>query len=189
MIISIKQADRVVVGYTVSDLVPLATVADCIDPENISIKFAPSGHMIAFVRSGRSADLFLYDEQFENMPITPQAIAKDTIAYIKRKLKQNNQPLGKHGDWDNMLIICDSQHIYTVNTQFDFREEGDYIAVGPDAISGTLKSVLDATTDLYAEDRMVKALDIVAKVHKQNLYPLVVTDSKTQQFKVIHKGA
>lgn len=187
MIIAIKQADRVVVGYTV-DAWYFLTEQDCIDPENIAIKFTQTGQMLVFGRPDSYADLFMYDEHFADMAATPKTIVRDMIPYIKRKLKENYKPLSKSGSWYNALIICDNAHIYSVGSKFDFREEVDYVAIGPVSISETLKSVIDATTSLPAEERMIKAVEVATKVHKQILFPLVITDTKTKQFKVIYQG-
>lgn len=188
MIIAIKQADRVVVGYTTVDTWDCFTEQDSADSENIAIKFTPSGKLIVFALPVRRSDIFMYDEQFDQMTATPKDIIKDLIPYIKRKLKENHKPLGKDGGWGNSLVICDNNNIYQVTPKLDFREDGDYMTITPFDLAGTVKSVLDATTSLSVEERMVKVLKLVEKVHKQSLFPLIITDTKTQQFKVIYKG-
>ena len=52
----------------------------------------------------------------------------------------------------------------------------------------TLKSVLDATTDLSAEERIIKAVSFASKLHKENLFPIVITDTKSKKFRNIYKG-
>ena len=85
MIIAIKQADRVVVGYTTVDTWDCFTEQDSADPENIAIKFTPSGQLLVFALPVRRSDIFMYDEQFDQMTATPKDIIKDLIPYIKRK--------------------------------------------------------------------------------------------------------
>jgi len=188
LIIAIKQEDRVVVGYTTVDTWNCFTEQDSIDPENIAIKFTPSGKLIAFALPISRADIFMYDEEFDQMASTPKSIIKDMIPYIQRKLKENRKPLRKDGSWGNSVVICDNNSIYQVTPQLHFREEGDCLTISPSNITGTIKSVLDANASLPAEEQMVKVMQLVEKVHKHIMFPLVITDTKTQQFKVIYKG-
>ena len=185
MIIAIKDKDKVVLGYLNADHWSSLAENDYVDEENVAIKFAKSGKTFALCESDRRADLLLYEDSFLDIDITPKSIVNEVIPYIKCQLKENDIPI-KNGCWGNALIICDNEHLYDVNTTFGFREIEDYVCHGYHV--SVAKSVLDATTHLPAEERIIATVKFVEKICKEKLFPMVITDTKSKQFKTIYEG-
>lgn len=186
MIIAIKDKGRVVIGYSLTDSWGCLSEKDYVDEENIAIQFSDSGKVFALSDMNRRADILLYDDDFLNMEITPKNIVKELIPYIKKKLKENDQSISEDGRWKNALIICDDEHIYDIDPNFGFYEADDYACHGYKV--ETLKSVLDETRNLSAEKRIIKAASFASKLHKESLFPLIITDTRTKQFKPVYEG-
>jgi hypothetical protein len=186
LIIAIKDKDKVVMACTNTDSLDGLTDADYVDEENIAIKFSKSGKLFGFADMNRRSDMLLYDDVFMGLEINAKTIIKDVIPYIKCELKENNKPIDENGNWQNALIICDNERIYDIDPTFGFYEADDYVCHGYRV--ETIKSVLDATTNLSAEERIMKVVSFASKLHKEDLFPLIITDTKTKQFKYIYKG-
>ena len=186
MIIAIKDKDRVVIGYTLADSWGKLTNSDYVDEENFAIRFSKSGKVFACSDMNRSSDILLFDDEFVNMEVTPQTIVRAMIPYMRGSLNENGAPVDKEGFWKNALLICDDEHIYDVGPHFDFREVDDFICRGYGYEHVT--SALDATAHLAPEERILNAVNFTSKVRKESLFPLVITDTKTKQFKYIYNG-
>ena len=186
MIIAIKEKDKVVIGYSLTDSWGCLSEKDYVDEENIAIKFSESGKVFALSDMNRRADILLYDDDFLNMEITPKNIVKEMIPYIKKKLKENDKPIDEDGCWKNALVICDDEHIYDIDPRFGFYEAEDYACHGYKV--ETLKSVLDETKNLPAEERIIKAASFASRLHKESFFPLIIADTRTKQFKPIYEG-
>lgn len=186
MIIAIKEQDKVVVGYTNTDKWARLTDKDYLDQENCAIRFTENGTLFACPIMDRTSDLLLYNDELLGKEITPKTIVREIIPKIKELLKQNNRPIEEDGNWKNALYICNNEHLYHIDTHFRFSEVEDYMCNG--YCVETLKSVLDDTIGLPAKERIIKAVSFASKLHKENLFPLIITDTKTKQFKYIFKG-
>lgn len=185
MIIAIKEKDRIVLGYSNADYVEELTDKDCMDKDNVAVKFT-GDKAFACPYVSRYSDILLYDDDFLNEEITPKSIVKKLIPYIKSSLQENGKPLDEDGGWDNALVICSGNHVYDIDTGFGFYEVDDYVCHGANV--ATFKSVLDETTDLSAEQRIIKAVEFGKRLHKRSLFPLIITDTKTKRFKYIDEG-
>jgi hypothetical protein len=131
--------------------------------------------------------LFIYEDDFIDADITPKSIVKEIIPYMKYKLDQNGLLVKEDGRWNNALTICCSNgRVYDIGVDFKFSEVSDYVCHGYRV--DTIKSVLDATTNLSAEERIIKAVNFANKLHKENLFPIVITDTKSKKFKNIYQG-
>ena len=183
MIIAIKEKDKIVVGYTNADVWTALTDSDYVDLENVAIKFTENGDLYGFINMGRKSDILLYDDKFFDIEVSAKNVVREIIPYIKESLRKNDIPIEK-GCWGNALIICKDNNIYDVNPYFKFKEVNDYICHG--AFVGYLSSVLDNTTDLPSEERIIKAFKYTGKVNKENFFPIVITDTKSKQFKVVN---
>ena len=186
MIIAIKEKDRVVVCLSNTDRWCCLTEKDFVDKENLAINFSKTGKIFALSNMDRLSDILLYDDEFMDLEITPKTIVRDVIPYIKCELKENDKPINEDGNWGNALVICDNERLYDVDPYFGFCEASDYVCHGYKV--ETIKSVLDQTTSLPAEERILKAVSFANMLHKQNLFPIVITDTKTKQLKNIYKG-
>ena len=186
MIIAIKDKDRVVMACSNTDRLNRLTDKDYVDKENVAIKFSKNDNVFGFAAMDRRSDILLYDDVFMDLEINAQTIIKDVIPYIKCELKENNKPVDENGNWQNALIICDNEHVYDIDPTFGFYESDDYVCHGYRV--ETLKSVLDATIGLPAEERIIKAVSFASKLHKENLFPIVITDTKSKKFKNIYQG-
>jgi hypothetical protein len=134
----------------------------------------------------RRSDMLLYDDVFIDLEINAQTIIKDVIPYIKCELKENNKSVDENGNWRNALVICNKNHIYDIDPMFGFYESNDYVCHGYRV--ETLKSVLDATTNLPAEERIMKAVTFSNKLHKENLFPIIITDTTSKTIKCVYQG-
>ena len=186
MIIAIKEKDKVVIGYTNTDKWARLIDKDYVDEENYAIKFTEKGTLFACPIMDRTSDLLLYNEEFLNKEITPKSIVREIIPQIKELLKENNRPIDEDGNWNNTVYLCNDKHLYHVDTHFRFTEVEDYMCNGFNV--EILKSVLDDTVGLPAEERITKAVSFASKINKELLFPLIITDTKTKQFKYIYKG-
>ena len=186
MIIAIKEKDKVVIGYTNLDSWGRLTNKDYVDEENLAIKFSKTGKVFACPNMNRRSDILLYDDELLNLDVSPKSVVKEIIPYIKERLKENDIPIDK-GDWKNALVICDNEHIYDIGPKFAFREVHDFVCHGYREAE-TIISVLDATPSISAEQRIIKAVSFASKVYKENLFPLVITDTKDGKLKVIYEG-
>lgn len=186
MIIAIKEKDKVVIGYTNLDSWGRLTNKDYVDEENLAIKFSKTGKVFACPNMNRSSDILLYDDELLNLDVSPKSVVKEIILYIKERLNENDIPIDK-GDWKNALVICDNEHIYDIGPKFAFREVHDFVCHGYREAE-TIISVLDATSSISAEQRIIKAVSFASKIYKENLFPLVITDTKDGKLKVIYEG-
>ena len=87
--------------------------------------------------------------------------------------------------WGNGLIICKDNRIYDINPQFIMREIDDYACHGFHV--DVLQSVLDSTVGLPAEERILKAVKFTGQLYKEDMFPLIIADTSTKQFKFIMK--
>ena len=186
MIIAIKEKDKVVIGYSNTDKWARLIDKDYVDEENCAIKFTEKGTLFACPIMDRTSDLLLYDNELLSKDISPKNIVREIIPKIKEILKKNNKPIEDDGNWKNALYICNDEHLYHIDTHFRFSEVEDYMCNG--YCVETLKSVLDDTIGLSAEERIIKAVSFASGLHKESLFPLIITDTKTKQFKYIYKG-
>ena len=186
MIIAIKEKDKVVIGYTNLDFWGRLTNEDYVDEENLAIKFSKTGKVFACPNMNRRSDILLYDDELLNLDVSPKRIVKDIIPYIKERLKENDIPIDK-GDWKNALVICDNEHIYDIGPKFAFREVHDFVCHGYREVDAVI-SALDATPSMSAEQRIIKAVSFASKAYKENLFPIVITDTKDGKLKVVYEG-
>ena len=186
MIIAIKEKDKVVIGYTNLDSWGRLTNKDYVDEENLAIKFSKTGKVFACPNMNRRSDILLYDDELLNLDVSPKSVVKEIIPYIKERLNENDIPIDK-GDWKNALVICDNEHIYDIGPKFAFREVHDFVCHGYREIE-TVISVLDATSSISTEQRIIKAVSFASKIYKENLFPLVITDTKDRKMKVVYEG-
>ena len=186
MIIAIKDKDKVVVGYSNLDVWRRLSEKDYVDEENVAIKFSKTGKIFACTDMERRSDILLYDDELLDMDVSPKSIVREVIPYMKQKLKENDIPIDQDG-WKNTLTICDNEHIYDIGATFGFREVEDYVCHGYGEADIVL-SILDETASLPPEERIVKAIKFANKLFKEDLFPLIITDTKDKQFKIIYKG-
>ena len=186
MIIAIKEKDKVMIGYTNLDSWGRLTNRDYADEENLAIKFSKTGKVFACPNMNRRSDILLYDDELLNLDVTPKSVVKEMIPYIKERLKENDIPIDK-GDWKNALVICDNEHIYDIGPKFAFREVHDFVCHGYREVDAII-SVLDTTSSMSAEQRIIKAVSFASKAYKENLFPLVITDTKDRKVKVVYEG-
>lgn len=185
MIIAIKEKDKVVIGYSNAESLDRLSEKDYVDEENVAIKFSEDGKLFACAEMNRRSDILLYDEEFLRKEITPKSIIREIIPYIKRKLKENDQALDE-GHWKNALVICDNNKLYDIDPLFGFYEADDYICHGYRV--ETLKCVLDETTEMSAEERIMKAIIFESEFHKESMFPIIITDTKSKKFKYVYEG-
>ena len=186
MIIAIKEKDKVVIGYTNLDTWGRLTNKDYVDEENLAIKFSKTGKVFACPNMNRRSDILLYDDELLNLDVSPKNVVKEIIPYIKERLNDNDIPIDK-GDWKNALVICDNEHVYDIGPKFAFREVHDFVCHGYREAE-TVISVLDATPSISAEQRIIKAVSFASKMYKENLFPIVITDTKDGKLKVVYEG-
>ena len=186
MIIAIKEKDKTVIGCSITDYTSGLTDKDYVDMENLPIRFTPDGKLFAFANLAASSDMLLYDDKFINMEISPKKIITDIIPYMKKKFKDNYYPLGENETWGNALVICYDGHIYDIDPRFNFYEISDYACHGYNV--ETLKSTLDFTAGLPAEQRIVEAVRFAGKMKKSNGFPLVIADTRTKELNYIYEG-
>ena len=186
MIIAIKEKDKVVIGYSNTDFLCGLTDKYYVEEENVAIKFSETGNIFAFANMDRRSDIFLYNDDFLKTEVNPKTIIRTIIPYIKEKLIENDKPVDENGNWRNALVICNKNHIYDIDPMFGFYEANDYVCHGYRV--ETIKSVLDATTNLPAEERIMKAVTFSNKLHRENLFPIVITNTTSKTIKCIYQG-
>ena len=186
MIIAIKEKNKVVIGYTNLDTWDRLTNTDYVDEENLAIRCSKLGNVFACSDMDRRSDILLYDDKLLNLDVLPKSLVKEIIPYIKERLNENDIPIDK-GDWKNALVICDNEHIYDIGPRFAFREVHDFVCHGYREVDAVI-SALDATPSISAEQRIIKAVSFASKVYKENLFPLVITDTKDRKVKVVYEG-
>ena len=187
MIIAIKEKDRVVVAYSNADSKCNLCEKDYVDEENVAIRYSKAGRLYACDSMNFASDKLLYDDSFiENESVNPKAIVCEIIPFIKHTLGEKKSESSKEDTWRNTLLICDGQRVYDIDSKFGFTEIDDYVCHG--YREDCLKSVLDATKDLSAEDRILQAVRFTSKLYKEDLFPIVITDTNTKQIKNVYKG-
>jgi hypothetical protein len=186
LIIAIKEKDKVVIGYTNLDSWDRLANEDYVDEENLAIKFSKSGNVFVCSDMNRRSDILLYDDELLNLDISPKSIVKEIIPYIKERMAENAIPIDE-GAWKNALVICDNEHIYDIGPKFAFREIHDFVCHGYREVDAII-SVLDATSSMSAEQRIIKAVSCASKAYEENLFPLVITDTQERKLKIITEG-
>ena len=84
------------------------------------------------------------------------------------------------------MIICDNDKLYDIDPLFGLYEVDDYVCHGYRV--ETLKCVLDETTELSAEERIMKAIVFLSELHKESVFPIIITDTKSKKFKYVYEG-
>ena len=186
MIIAVKEKDRVVVAISVLRDEDILTAKDATDIENLPIKFAEDGKLIAFGKAGRIADLFLYDEYFLKAEKTPFNMIKNVIPGMMKVMKDNKIDTSDNTYFDNTLIICDNEHLYSVYPDKSFFELDDYCS--DPCEDDFIRSVMDATVGQPAEERIEKTISFLKKMNLTNAYPYVVVDTKDKRFKCVFES-
>lgn len=185
MIIAVKDNDRVIVGCSYSEIIISTEDGDYFNEENMPMAFLEDGKFLVMSSPFRVSDILIYDDKFLSMEVSPKAIVKDTIPYIKQALKRNNYAISKNGNWNNAVTYVDGTRIYDIDPFFGFREVDDYVCHGLDVEA--VISVMDSTEGLSAEDRIIKAISFASKVKKWDLFPLIIVDTKTGEIKHVMK--
>ena len=186
MIIAVKEKDSVVIAYTnVDSWNGYYADEDYVDEENLPIKFSESGRLYALAELNRVSDVLLSDEGFINSECTPKTIVRSYIPFIKDVSKDNFSTI-EDGYWGNALVICDNETIYDIDPQFVFCQVKDFVCHGIGV--EVIRCVLDSTVGLSAKERILKAINFACKHNKINLYPIVMTDTKSKKLQVIYEG-
>ena len=185
MIIAIKQEDKTIVAFSNCDAYAYFTEKDLVDDDNIALKFS-GDKLIGFADMDRRSDIFFYDKDFLNMEITPKNLVREVVPYVKQKLKDNDKPIDDNGNWGNAIVFCQDNHIYGIDPYFGVYEADDYVCHGYRIEA--VRSCLDQTKGLPAEERILKAIDFSCKLKRENLYPLVIADTSTKQIKRVMQG-
>lgn len=186
MIIAVKEKEGVVFGYTNRQSLASLALKDYVDEENVPMGFFKNGNAFSFSILNRQSDIFCYDEEFLKMEPTPKSIVREIIPYIKAKLIENGCA-NEEGSWKNALVISDGEHIYGVDTEFNFYEVEDFATHS--FSSAAIKSCLDATKDMDAEKRIVCATVFLEDVYGDQLFPIAIMDVKSKERKCVYKGA
>ena len=186
MIIAVKDKDKVVIGYTNTDCWSRLAEQDYVDEENVAIRFSENGKLFAFSAMDGVSDALCFDDEFLGLEITPQSIVREVVPYIKDKMKKLNKPINSEGSWGNALVICDDEHIYDISPKFNFCEADDYVCHGFRV--DIIKSVLDSTVGMPAKERILQAVQFVSAIHKESMFPLVITDTKSKKFQYVYEG-
>ena len=184
MIIVVKDQDRVVIGYTIANQFGRLASSDYSDTENFAL-VQRNDYYYGFALMNRISDLFIYDELFLNLKVTPDNIINEVIPYIKNKLI-NNKKMLNNGKWDNALVICDNNHIYDISVKLEFNEIEKYLVHGYD--EDMIISILDSTPNMPTKERIIEAFSFVSKLYKEDLFPIAITDTLTKEIKIIEKG-
>ncbi|MBO7214273.1 MAG: hypothetical protein J6V66_02120 [Clostridia bacterium] len=186
MIIAIKEKDRVVVGFTNECWSGIFADKDYLDEDNIAIKFIGEDKIYAFANMNRASDILLNNQDFiDDEEVGAFDVPKYFIPFLKHQFKENGYSY-KPDNWDNALVLCNNSTIYVIEPSFGFYEAEDYACHGYN--TEILKSVLDETKHLPAEERIIKAVSFSTKINKCDLFPLILADTKTRKFKYILKG-
>ena len=187
MIIAIKENDRVIVGYTNADELTKLSEEDYIQEENTPMAFTADGNFVAFSSLCSASDMLISDDNFLALEVSPKAIINATIPYIKQRLiESKNSPDSDDGYWGNSIVYVDGARIFDIDPRFGFCEIDDMVLHGYDIY--IIKSVIDATEGLSAENRITKACAFTSKLAKSSLFPLTIVDTKTREIKHIMKG-
>ena len=187
MIIAVKDKDRVLIGFTNVDYYGGALCEeDYADAENVAIRFADDGSVLACADMRRESDVLLYDDRFVNgFESTAKDILRGRIPYMKALLEESGCPL-EDGHWKNALVICNNERIFVVDSHFGFLEAEDFACYGGRV--EVVRSVLDDTAGLPAEERILKAVNFCKELFKESFFPLVIADTKSKEWKVIREG-
>lgn len=192
MLIAIKEKlqegkSRVLLGITNTDFWRDMTDNESVEQENLPATFNTNGQLIAFIKMDRASDILMFDDEFLNKEITNKNIVKEIVPYIKQRFKNCNYKLNKEC-WDNILTVCDNEHIYSLSPDFIFAESDFDTVHGNHYYCNFLKQVLDNTIGEPAEERIVKAFKFCCKQTRDNCFPIVIFDTSTKQRKVVYKG-
>lgn len=184
MIIAIKENDSVVLGYSNRDLWLQLLESDHTDPENVAIKYAENGTLFAFTYTDRASDILLYNDTLMETEINMKALIRDVVPFMKEELKDAR--CIKDGSFGNALIIYQNGHLYDISPTFSVTEIDDYVCHGYRA--SYAQGILDLTKNMKAKDRIIEAFSYFSRATNQNMFPLVITDTKTKKFKTVYKG-
>ena len=91
MIIAIKENDRVIVGYSNTDVLTKLSEEDYMHEENTPMAFTADGNFVAFSSLCSASDMLISDDDFLALEVCPKAIINATIPYIKQRLIEENR--------------------------------------------------------------------------------------------------
>ena len=180
MIIAIKDKDKVVIGFSGMGGWSGFCDADYVDEENVPIGFSKTGKVWVMPSLCRDSDAVLYDDELISQEVAPKTIITDIIPAIRKKMSHLGG-LSKSGGWNQTLTICDDEHIYDINKAFSFYDADDYVCHG--LYVELMRSVLDETKHLSAEERILEAFRFVGVYTRENVFPLIITDTKSKRLK------
>ena len=186
MIIAVKDGNKALLAFVNAyDTINLSA-RDFYNEENIPVRiWKDKGMVCGFSEFTRISDKFLYDDEFLAEEVTPLAFMRDIIPDLKEKSKQENAVSSK-GKWDNELVVCVGEKIFSVDEDFVLREADDFAMYG---ISRDLfKSCLLETKGLPARERVVKSVQFAAKILRNEFYPIAIVDTESLQLEFIEKG-
>ena len=184
MIIAIKEKDRAVIGYSNRDLWYHLQNEDHVDEENVAIRHTENGSLFACSYTDRAADTILYDKELLSTEVNMKSLVRDIIPYLKENLDASH--CIKDGSFGNTLIIYQDGNLYDISPTFSVTEVDDYICHS--FKSSALMGVLDLTKGMNARERIFEAFSFMSKEFNENLFPMVITDTKTKKIEPIYKG-
>jgi hypothetical protein len=187
LIIAIKEKDKVVIARSNLDRMSKLTDMDYVDEENSAIKFGDNGYVYAASDMSRYSDVLFYDDEFFNLEISPKNIVKEVIPYMKEIFNDKVKPDAGDKGWKNALVICDNEHIYDIDPNYLYCEKSEYVCHGYKE-ADVIISILDSTTSLSAEERIIKAVSFASKLFKETLFPIIITDTKSKNLRIVQEG-
>ena len=184
MIIAVKDKDRVVVGSCNGDFWSGYTDKTLCDPDNVPIRFTEDGTLFACSHTDARSDLLLYNEELLQKEITPKSMEREISPFVKKTMEEAHFVENNH--WGNALLVCRDNRLFDLSPTFTVSEVGDFACHGIKL--HLLFGVLDMNADKDAEARIVEAYTFYERATGQRLFPIVISDTKTKETKIVYEG-
>lgn len=181
MIIAIKEDDRLVLGFSNRDLWLHLHDSDLTDEENVAVKYAKNGTLFACAYTDRASDLILHDPAILDAQIDVKGLVRNTVPHMKKKLEDSH--CIKDGSFRNTLTIYQNGHLYDVSPTFSVTEVDDCLCHGFN--SAIAQGALDLTKEMKPEDRIITTFSFFGRETNQNMFPIIITDTKTKEMKEV----
>ena len=185
MIIAIKREDGVTLGVSCKD-----SCCDMLDKDYTLLDNLPAwkvkGNTGCYAATGEldfSGQLIRAYARSLSKIKGPNDIINQVIPEMKSLLKDFRLSDGKK--WGNELLIVKDGRLYHLTSHFVLEELQDAVVLARNSL--VQMGCLEATRGQTAEKRIVETYRFLSKVRNENLFPIVLWDTKTGRKKVISK--
>ena len=133
----------------------------------------------------RMNDIIRYEDGlFDDCEITLPDLVNKLQPRITKILQNADELDGSEEFWENTFLVAQKGKAFEVDLAY-VREVNEFAVLG--RYEGIVSSVLNATKEQSAIERLKQAAKVLAEISPLQVYPMLVMDTETQTLQVINK--